>query len=242
MTTPLLCVKGLNAFYGAAQILFDVSFEVARGEVVALMGRNGAGKSTTMKAVMGMLDRVQGSASFMGQEMLHQAPHRIARRGLAWVPEDRRIFTDLTVRENLDVGRQARRIWPDHSAAPFFDEARLARLFPNLAAMMDRPGAHMSGGEQQMLSVARTLMGNPFMVMLDEPAEGVAPLIADQMIATILELKRQGMSVLLSEQNVGFAEQVCDRVYLLEKGQICFTGSLQQLQQDDALMRSSLTM
>jgi branched-chain amino acid transport system ATP-binding protein len=242
MNSALLSVNGLNAFYGAAQILFDVSFEIGRGEVVALMGRNGAGKSTTMKAVMGMLSRVEGSICFMGHEISRQQSWRIARCGLAWVPEDRRIFTDLSVRENLDMGRQPRRLWPDQSVAPYFDEARIAELFPSLFAMMDRAGGAMSGGEQQMLSVARTLMGNPFLVMLDEPSEGMAPLVAQQLAASIVELKRQGMSVLLSEQNLAFAALVCDRVVLLDQGQIRFLGSMQQLLDDEVLTRSYLTL
>ncbi len=238
MSTALLSVRGLNAFYGKAQVLFDLSFEVGEGEVVALMGHNGAGKSTTMKALMGMMPRIEGSIRFMGHEIAGQASWRIARRGLALVPEDRRIFTDLSVWENLDMGRQPPRLWPDQRRAPFFDEARVAELFPNLATMMDRPGGAMSGGEQQMLSVARTLMGNPFMVMLDEPSEGVAPLVAEQMAASISELKKEGMSVLLSEQNLAFAERVCDRVYLIEKGQIGFAGSMKELQQRAAVASS----
>ena len=212
MPAPLLHVEGLCAWYGRAQILFDVALDVGPGEVVALMGRNGAGKSTTMKAMIGLAPRRSGIVSFDGQDISMLAPHRIARLGLGWVPEDRRIFTDLTVLENLEVGRRAPR-----AGAPTWTREALFALFPNLAAMPDRLGARMSGGEQQMLTVARTLMGNPRLVLLDEPSEGVAPLIVEQMARTINEMKRQGLSVLLSEQNLRFAQAVCDRVYVLER-------------------------
>ncbi len=242
MTPPMLEVLDLDAFYGAAQILFGLSLSVKRGEVVALMGRNGAGKSTTMKAIMGLLQGSRGSVKFLGREISRDQPHQIARQGLGWVPEDRRVFTDLSVAENLDVGRQPERFWADGSKAPCWDETKLYALFPNLKHMTHRLGGQMSGGEQQMLTVARTLMGNPFMVMLDEPSEGVAPIIVEQMAEAVLELKRAGVSVLLSEQNLHFAEAVSDRVYVLEKGQIRFTGSINQLQQDEQVRRSYLTV
>ena len=219
----LLEISGLSAWYGAAQILFDLDLQVRRGEVVALMGRNGAGKSTTLKAIMGLLDKRQGRVSFMGRDISRAAPHEIAAQGLGFVPEDRRIFTDLSVTENLEVGRQPPRRWPDGSAVPSWTPERLYALFPNLGEMPERPGGCMSGGEQQMLSVARTLMGNPCLVLMDEPSEGVAPVIAEQMMCMILELKAQGVSILLSEQNPSFAGKVADRVYELEKGQIHFT-------------------
>ena len=217
-SAPLLQVQGLNAWYGAAQILFDVSLQVGRGEVVALMGRNGAGKSTTLKALMGMVAR-RGSVQFLGQDIARREPHDIARLGLGYVPEERRIFTDLSVMDNLEVGRQRPRRWPDGTAAPEWTPEKLFALFPNLGEMPQRPGGRMSGGEQQMLTVARTLMGQPLLVLLDEPSEGVAPLIVQQMARTIRALKAQGVSVLLSEQNLPFAEAVADRAYLIEQGQ-----------------------
>ena len=235
MTAPLLHVEGLCAWYGQAQILFDVSLDVGPGEVVALMGRNGAGKSTTMKAMIGLAPRRSGIITFDGQDISTLAPHRIARLGLGWVPEDRRIFTDLTVLENLEVGRRAPR-----AGAPTWSREALFALFPNLAAMPDRLGARMSGGEQQMLTVARTLMGNPRLVLLDEPSEGVAPLIVEQMARTINEMTRQGLSVLLSEQNLRCAQAVCDRVYVLEKGQVRFAGSMAELGRDAAARRDLL--
>ncbi|GCL64858.1 ABC transporter ATP-binding protein [Pseudaquabacterium pictum] len=242
MTDALLQVDGLNAWYGAAQILFGVGLEVRRGEVVALMGRNGAGKSTTLKATMGMLQRRSGQVSFMGRDIARAEPHAIARAGLGYVPEDRRIFSDLTVLENLDVGRQPARTWPDGTAAPTWTPEALFQLFPNLGEMPHRPGGRMSGGEQQMLTVARTLMGNPFLVLLDEPSEGVAPLIVEQMAQMIIALKRQGVSILLCEQNMHFAELVSDRAYVLEKGQIRYTGTMAELAADDAVRRAYLSM
>ena len=222
---PLLQVQGLKAWYGAAQILFDVSLQVGRGEVVALMGRNGAGKSTTLKALMGMVAR-RGSVQFLGQDIARREPHDIARLGLGYVPEERRIFTDLSVMDNLEVGRQRPRRWPDGTAAPVWTPEKLFALFPNLGEMPLRPGGRMSGGEQQMLTVARTLMGQPLLVLLDEPSEGVAPLIVQQMARTIRALKAQGVSVLLSEQNLPFAEAVADRAYLIEQGEVVHEGSM----------------
>jgi branched-chain amino acid transport system ATP-binding protein len=235
--TPLLKVSGLDAFYGRAQILFDVGLEVGRGEVVALMGRNGAGKSTTMKAVMGLLARKRGAITFRGKEVGALPPYRIARMGMGFVPEDRRVFGDLSVMENLDTGRQ-----PPRDDAPSWTPEKLFRLFPNLGEMPDRPGSQMSGGEQQMLTVSRTLMGNPYLVLLDEPSEGVAPIIVEQMANMILELKREGLSILLSEQNLHFAELVSDRAYVLEKGQIRFSGTIEDLARDDAVRRAYLSV
>ncbi|MFL6692249.1 MAG: ABC transporter ATP-binding protein [Ramlibacter sp.] len=239
---PLLQARGLCAWYGAAQILFDVDLEVRRGEVVALMGRNGAGKSTTLKALMGLLDRRRGSVDFMGRDISKADPHDVARLGLGFVPEDRRIFTDLSVMENLDVGRQPARTWPEGQPAPSWTPESLFQLFPNLGEMRQRPGGRMSGGEQQMLTVARTLMGNPFLVLLDEPSEGVAPLIVEQMAHMILALKAQGVSILLSEQNMHFAELVSDRAYVLEKGQIRYQASMAELAVNDEVRRNYLSV
>ena len=233
----MLEVRQLSAWYGKAQILFDVSLGVGAGECVALMGRNGAGKSTTMKALMGLLARRSGSVAFQGQGITHLAPHQISRLGLGWVPEDRRIFTDLSVQENLEVGRQ-----PPRAGAPAWTPQRLFELFPNLATMLDRPGGRTSGGEQQMLTIARTLMGNPRLILLDEPSEGVAPLIVELMVQMILALKQQGLSILLSEQNLHFARLVSDRAVVLEKGQVQFTGTMQALMDDEAVQRSYLSV
>jgi branched-chain amino acid transport system ATP-binding protein len=243
VTTPqadassLLRVRGLNAFYGRAHILFDVALHVGAGEVVALMGRNGAGKSTTMKAIMGLVSECRGDILFDGRSIAGQDPYRINRAGVGYVPEDRRVFTELTVLENLEVGRR-----PPRSGAPHWTAERLFRLFPNLGEMPDRPGGRMSGGEQQMLSVARTLMGNPRLVLLDEPSEGVAPVIVEQMADMIVELKKQGLSVLLSEQNLPFAAAVSDRAYVLEKGQVKFAGTMTELDADAAIRQQYLAV
>jgi len=235
MSSALLEVDRLCAGYGRAQILFDVGLQVGAGEAVALLGRNGAGKSTTLKTIMGLIEPTSGTVRFSGHDITGWPSHRIARLGLGWVPEDRRIFTDLTVLQNLEVGRQAAR----GQSAPWTVQ-RLFELFPNLAAMPDRPGASMSGGEQQMLTVARTLMGNPQLVLFDEPSEGVAPVIVEQMARSINEMKRQGMAVLVCEQNLEFVAAICDRACVLEKGQVRFDGSMADLQADAGIRRELL--
>jgi len=239
---PALAVEGLNAWYGAAHILYDVSLTIGQGEVVALMGRNGAGKSTTMKAIMGLIARRGGTVRLNGRDVSASKPYEIARLGLGYTPEDRRIFSDLTVLENLDVGRQPPRRLADGSAAPTWSSDDLFRLFPNLAEMRHRPGGRMSGGEQQMLAIARTLMGNPLVLLLDEPSEGIAPLIVEAIADSIIALKARGLSILLSEQNVGFAELVCDRAYLLEKGQIRWQGAMAELKDNEEVQRSYLAL
>jgi branched-chain amino acid transport system ATP-binding protein len=241
-SAPLLDVKSLSAWYGGAHILFDIALQVKRGEVVALMGRNGAGKSTTLKALMGMVEKRRGQVHFMGRDISRLEPHAIASAGLGYVPEDRRIFTDLTVLENLEVGRQPARQGVQGQTLEPWTPQRLFKLFPNLGEMPDRPGGRMSGGEQQMLTVARTLMGNPYLVLLDEPSEGVAPVIVEGMVQMILELKAAGVSILLSEQNLHFATLVSDRAYVLEKGQIRYQGTMQDLAADDEVRRAYLSM
>jgi len=233
----MLEVQSLEAWYGQAQVLYGVSLGVGAGECVALVGRNGAGKSTTMKAIMGLMARRRGRVVFRGADISSSPSYRIGRLGLGWVPEDRRVFTDLTVRENLAVARQ-----PPRAGAPTWTEDKLYALFPNLAAMPDRPGGRMSGGEQQMLTVARTLMGNPYLVLLDEPSEGVAPLIVEEMARMIVALKKEGVAILLSEQNLHFARLVSDRAVVLEKGEVRFDGSMDALMADEALLRSHLSV
>ena len=208
----MLDVRRLNAGYGRARVLFDVSLHAAEGEVVALLGRNGAGKSTTLKAIMGLVER-SGEVDFQGMSIGACEPFEIARRGLGYVPEDRRIFTGLTVAENLAVGRRS-------AAGGRWSDEKLFELFPPLGRLLARPAGQLSGGEQQMLSIARTLAGNPRAVLLDEPAEGLAPLVVQQMAAAIRGLKAEGMMVLLAEQSRHFAERVADRAYILDKGQI----------------------
>jgi branched-chain amino acid transport system ATP-binding protein len=211
----MLEVKRLNAGYGPVQVLFDASLEARAGEVVALLGRNGAGKSTTLKALMGLVRRLSGEVRFDGRRIDRLEPFEIARLGLGYVPEERRIFPGLTVAENLEVGRQAPR-----SAAPAWDEARLFALFPALERLRQRRGERMSGGEQQMLAIARTLAGNPRTILLDEPSGGLAPMIVAQVADAIREMKRAGVTVLLAEQSPRFVESLADRAYTVEKGSL----------------------
>jgi branched-chain amino acid transport system ATP-binding protein len=237
MSDAVLSVEGLNSFYGRAHILFDVTLEVRRGEVVALLGRNGAGKSTTMRSIMGLVANRSGRVRFAGHDISGRQPHQIARLGLGYVPEDRRIFTDLTVMENLEVGRQPRR-----EGAPHWTPERLFTLFPNLAEMRDRPGGRMSGGEQQMLTIARTLMGNPSAILLDEPSEGLAPRITEMMAHAIVGLKAEGQTVVLSEQNLHFAALVSDRAYVMEKGRIRYEGAMAALREDEEVRSAYLSL
>jgi branched-chain amino acid transport system ATP-binding protein len=229
MAEPVLSAEGLVAGYGPAQVLFGVDLTLARGEVAALMGRNGAGKSTTLKALIGLLPPRGGRVRFAGQDITGWAPFRIARLGLGYVPEDRRIFSDLTVAENLEVGRR-----PARGGRDAWTPERLFAVFPNLATLRTRRASAISGGEQQMLTIARTLMGNPDAVLLDEPSEGLAPVIVEQMADAVLRMKREGIAVLLSEQNLDFAAAVADRAYVIEKGSIRFSGPMSALETDEA--------
>ena len=220
----MLEVERINSFYGKAHVLRDLSFDVPRGTVVALLGRNGAGKSTTMKSIMQLVRPASGTVTFQGQRINGLLPHAVAKLGIGYVPEDRRIFTDLTVAENLVVGQQ-----PPREGAVTWTEAMLFDLFPNLAERRNNRGKALSGGEQQMLTIARTLMGNPLFVLLDEPSEGVAPVIVEQMARVIQQLKSEGLTVLLSEQNLHFAQAVADRAVIIESGALAFAGTLAEL-------------
>mgnify|MGYP001547025754 CR=1 FL=1 len=235
MSAPILTVEGLNARYGRAQALFDIDLTLGEGEVVALMGRNGAGKSTMLKAIIGLVDAEARRLDFAGRDIRGCAPYRIVRAGLGYVPEDRRIFTDLTVAENLEVGGRAAR--PGQAA---WTEERLFAIFPNLAELRHRRAGHMSGGEQQMLAIARTLMGNPLAVLLDEPSEGLAPVIVEHMAEAVLRMKKSGVAVLLSEQSLDFAAASSDRVYVIEQGQIRYAGAMAALLADTALTQACL--
>jgi len=233
----MLSVAGLHAHYGRAHILSDLALEVGAGEVVVLLGRNGAGKSTAMKAIMGLVRPSAGRVTFLGQEIAGREPFEIARLGLGYVPEERRIFSELSVMENLEVGRRPAR----DGMRPWTPE-RLFALFPSLGAMRDRPGGRMSGGEQQMLTIARTLMGNPRLVLLDEPSEGLAPLVVERMAEAIRSLKAEGLSILLSEQNLHFAQAVSDRAIIIEKGRLRWQGSIPALLAADEVREQYLSV
>lgn len=237
MTDHLLAIRGLDAWYGQAQALFGVDLTLDRGEVVVLLGRNGAGKSTTMKAVMGLVRRQADHLLYDGREIGAESPHRIARLGLGYVPEERRIFTELTVDENLIVGRQ-----PPRDGIPPWTPERLFDLFPALASMRGREAGRMSGGEQQMLAIARTLMGNPEMLLLDEPSEGLAPVIVDRLGETVRTLCEAGVTVLLSEQNLSFALAVGGRGYVLDSGRVVAAGALSDLAGDPEIRRDHLSV
>jgi len=235
MPAPMLEVKDLHAGYGGALILRGVSFTLAPGEALALLGRNGAGKTTTIKALIGLVAPRAGTITLAGQPIAGQETHHIARAGIGWVPEERRIFPDLTVAENLETGRRS----PRDGRAPWTPE-RLFDLFPNLATLRHRPGGRISGGEQQMLAIARTLMGNPPVLLLDEPGEGLAPVIVDQVGRAVLALKADGVTILLAEQNLAFAARVADRAAILETGRIVWEGTMPALLADRQIQAAHL--
>jgi len=220
----ILSLKDVNTFYGKAQILFDMSFSLSRGEVAVLLGRNGVGKSTTFKSIIGLVVPKSGQIRFKGQDIIGLPPYKICSLGLGYVPEDRRIFTGLTVMENLEVGRRP----PREGFEPWTPE-RLFELFPNLGSLGRHLGREISGGEQQMLTIARTLMGNPEMIILDEPSEGLAPVIVDQLANTIGTLKKNNVTVLLAEQNLNFARRICDRVFIVDHGRVCHESPMAEL-------------
>jgi branched-chain amino acid transport system ATP-binding protein len=234
--TALLELDRVAAAYGAAQVLFDVSLAVDAGEVAVLLGRNGAGKSTTLKCVIGLVRPAAGRILFEGRDIAGLEPWRIARLGIGYVPEERRIFGDLTVEENLEVGRR-----PDTGPKVWTPE-RLFALFPNLAALRRRRAAHISGGEQQMLAIARTLVADPQLLLLDEPSEGLAPVIVEQLAAALLEMKRQGLTVLLSEQNLHFAAAVGDRAHVIESGHIRHSDEMRRLLRDRGVLERYLSI
>lgn len=233
MSAALLEVKDLHAAYGLSRVLFGVSLEVQRGECVCLLGRNGVGKSTTLRAIMGLTPPSAGSVRWHGRDVTRWAPNRAARSGVGFVPEDRRIFAELTVWENLDVARRAA-----NRPGPWTVEA-VYDLFPKLRDIADRAGGNLSGGEQQMLTIARTLMGNPELLLLDEPSEGLAPLVVEHLLEQVLKLKQNGLTIMLAEQGVEFSLALADRVYVLEKGAVRFSGPASLLR-DDAGLRNEL--
>ena len=218
----LLTVSDLHTYYGLSHVLFGVSLEVRPGEVVCLLGRNGAGKTTTLRSIIGLTPPRAGQVEFKGRDVTGSAPHVVAQLGMGFVPEDRRIFTSLTVRENLEVGRKGVR-------PGGWDFDRIFALFPRLAERQRQRGGSLSGGEQQMLTIARTLMGNPDLILLDEPSEGLAPVVVEGLLEQLVALKQQGVTLLVSEQNLQFTLELADRAYILEKGEVHYAGSVADL-------------
>jgi len=232
-----LAVEAIHTAYGLSRVLFGVSLEVHAGECIALIGRNGVGKTTTMRSIIGLTPPASGRVVWKGRDIARLGPHRICRMGIGFVPEDRRIFPELTVWENLDI---ARRAGPDGKTT--WREEQVFALFPDLEEIGDRRGGVLSGGQQQMLTIARTLMGNPELLLLDEPSEGLAPLIVEQLRQRVAELKATGLSIVLAEQNLQFVMALADRVYILEKGEVRFTGTPADLQADKSIVQQFLTV
>jgi branched-chain amino acid transport system ATP-binding protein len=234
----ILEVDNIYTSYGLSQILFGVSLQVNEGECVSLLGRNGVGKTTTLRSIMGLTPPRQGVVRYKGQTITGQPAYRIARMGVGFVPEERRIFPDLTVRENLEVGRKP----PIAPRATAWTIERVYEIFPVLANLDARKGGYLSGGEQQMLTVGRTLMGNPDLILLDEPSEGLAPLVVRDLGEQIQRLKEEGITILLCEQNAKFATALSNRAYILEKGQVRFSGTMQELRDNEEVRRQYLAL
>lgn len=229
--SELLVLEGIDAFYGASHVLQGVSLTVGAGEVVLLLGRNGAGKTTVMRTIMGLVAAKGARIAFRGQDVRGMPPHRIARLGIGLVPEDRRMFAKLSVRENLEVGRKAP---ADGHAGGKWEMERVFELFPALESLQDRKSGTLSGGQQQMLTIARTLMGNPTLLLLDEPAEGLAPVLAQGLAEQLVRLRSEGLSMLISEQNPSFARSLAERAYVMESGCVRHHGTLAELDADPA--------
>jgi branched-chain amino acid transport system ATP-binding protein len=234
--SPLLAVENIHTAYGQSRVLFGISLEIAAGESVCLLGRNGVGKTTTIRSVMGLTPPTSGRVLWQGRDITGWPPHRVARAGIGFVPEDRRIFAELSVRENLEVGARAA-----HRSGRWTIDA-VGELFPILRERRDQRGGFLSGGEQQMLTIARTLTGNPELLLLDEPSEGLAPLVVDTLLTKIGELKARGLTILLAEQRVDFALALADRVYVLEKGTVRFSGPAEELRGNRALLDRLLAL
>lgn len=220
-----LVLEDVSTHYGTSHILFGVSLEVKAGEVVCLLGRNGAGKTTTIRTIMGLAEATQGTITFGGESLLGRPTYDIARLGVGYVPDERIIFPDLTVRENLEIGSKP----GTASGTALWNVDRVYEMFPKLADLEDNLGGYLSGGEQQMLTVARTLMGNPSLLLLDEPVEGVAPMVVQELGRQIRKLKDMGLTILLAEQNIKFATSIADRAYIIETGRIRFEGTIEDL-------------
>jgi len=234
----LLEVERIDVFYGPSHVLFDLSISVDQGDAVGLLGRNGAGKSTTMKSIVGLVPPQEGTIRFRGHNIVGLSPYQVCRRGVGYVPEERRIFAGLSVWENLEIARRTSR----QEGQGVWNSDRVFRLFPVLEPLINRKGGTLSGGEQQMLCIARALMGNPELLLLDEPSEGLAPLVAQELLKQLLDLKTTHVTLLLSEQNLKFTTQVVNRIYIIEKGQIKYEGTPQALENNAEIRRQYLTV
>lgn len=232
----VLELKDVSTHYGTSHILFDVSLELSKGEVGCLLGRNGAGKTTTIKTIMGLAKASSGTIIFNGKKLIGLEPHEIARLGIGYVPDERLIFPDLSLRENLEIAIKK----GNDSTAEIWTVERIYDLFPALAPLDRNLGGYLSGGEQQMLTVGRALMGNPSLLLMDEPVEGVAPMVVEELGKQILALKKMGLTILLSEQNLQFAPKISDRAYIIEKGRIRFQGSIEELKQNSDVQKNYL--
>lgn len=237
MTGPILSVDRISTGYGQSTVLFDLSLDIASGECIGLLGRNGVGKTTTIRSVMGLTPARSGRIAWKSDDITSRPTHRIARSGIGLVPEDRRVFADLTVFENLDVGARSA-----SGGRGGWTIERIFDLFPQLAALRDRKGGFLSGGEQQMLTIGRTLMGNPELLLLDEPSEGLAPIVVENLHQQIHRLKSEGLTILLAEQNLDFVLDLSDRVYILEKGRTVFHGTPARVRSDQTLRDRYLTI
>jgi branched-chain amino acid transport system ATP-binding protein len=229
----ILQVDGVHTYYGTSHILFGISFEITEGEAVCLVGRNGAGKTTTLKSIIGLVPPRTGSIRFRQNELVGKPPYRIAQLGVGFVPDDRRIFPDLTVRQNILLARRDR-------GGAIWNVDRVYALFPKLKELEGHMGAHLSGGEQQMLTIARTLMTNPQLLLLDEPGEGLAPLVIKAMEEQLGEIKKQGITMLICEHNVGLATALSDRAYVMDKGTIRYQGTIPELRQNEEVRKKYL--
>lgn len=234
---PQLEVKDVHTSYGLSQVLFGITFDVEPGEIVALVGRNGVGKTTTMRSIMGLTRPGHGSIRFEGQEIAGLPAHKISKLGIGFVPEERRIFPDLTVWENLDIARR-----PAAEGRAAWDEERVFALFPDLKEIPNRPGGVLSGGQQQMLTIARSLMGNPRLLLLDEPSEGLAPKVVENVRDQVKLLKESGLTIILAEQNLAFILYLSDRCHILEKGEVKWSGTAQNLKDDKSIIERYLTV
>ncbi len=232
----ILEVDTINTFYGTSHILFDVSMKIDGGELVCLLGRNGAGKTTTLRSIMALTPPKSGSVKFYGEEMTGRPPYKIAQKGMGYVPDNRLIFPDLTVRENLEVGIKG----SEHFKGEPWTLDRIYEIFPKLKVLEKSLGGYLSGGEQQMLTIGRTLMGNPELVLLDEPVEGLAPLVVKDFADRLLKLKEAGLTILFSEQNVRFSLSIADRAYVIDKGRIKYHGSIQELSANEEVKKNYL--